>query len=1215
MSEFNLTKIEEKIQKFWEVNNILNKSLESRKGKKRFVFYEGPPTANGLPHIGHFLTRAFKDLFVRYKTMQGFFVPRKAGWDTHGLPVEIEVEKELGFKNKKDIENYGIAKFNKKTKESAWRYKTEWEKFSRRIGFWLDFHNPYITYENSYIETLWHIIKQFDKKKFLYQGHKVLPWCPRCGTALSSHEVAQGYEKITENSIIVKFLISKSEFLNKFKIQNSKFKTYILSWTTTPWTLPGNVALAVGGSIVYVLVHYNNEYFILAKDLIGKVFKSEILNPKSETNSKLQIPNSKPEIFEEFKGSNLVGLEYEPLFEIKKLKSSKSYKIYPADFVSTEEGTGVVHTAVMYGEDDYKLGEKIGLPKHHTVDKEGKFIEDVPEFAGKFVKDADKEIISYLKDKNLLFKVEPYTHDYPYCWRCKTPLLYYAADSWFVKTTAVKKQLIANNKKINWVPEYIKEGRFGQWLKEVKDWAFSRDRYWGTPLPVWQCKKCKESLVVGSLEELDKHRYRKPNQYFILRHAESTKNNVNGQEINNTKLENDKYDLTGKGIKRANKLAKDLKNKKIDLIFASPFLRTKRTAQIIAEKIGLNVKFDDRLKEMDHGTVCEGKDHYACIPKEEYPYKDFNTKFGLDGESRNDVRKRIFEFIQEIEKKQEGKNILIISHGDPLWLLEGISKNISEEDLFLAKKNQILGMKDEILSLIKLGELRILAFSNYPRDEFGNLDLHRPFVDEVSLECRECGSEIKRIPEVADVWFDSGAMPFAQEHYTFDSKKELKENFPADFITEGVDQTRGWFYTLLAVSTLLDFGPPYKNVISLGHILDKEGEKMSKSLGNVISPDYVIEKFGADIARWWFYKVNQAGESKSFREEELKEINNGFVRVLINSLRFWQLYSETLNLKRETAVNFHKFQAKSLLDRWLVSKFNSLVVSVTKSLDEYDATFASREIEKFVIEDLSNWWIRRSRANFQLAASNYQQDLLRFILLELSKLIAPFTPFLAEHLHEELHHGTKPGTISVHFHDWPRADEKMIDEKLEEEMEVVRKIVSLGLAARKNVVIKVRQPLASLKVSSFNSDSATSRKRLGGTFDEQFQVSNELTDLIKEEVNVKKIIFEKGDKEEVALDTEITPALRAEGWVREFVRMIQDARRDAGYEYDQKIRAFWFTEEKSLAESIKREEGFIKQKTVLKELRESRHDPKFTYDVEKEQEIEPGRKVWLGLIK
>ena len=1196
MFKFNLTKVEEKIQKFWEANSILEKSLALRRvqGKKtkKFVFYEGPPTANGLPHIGHFLTRAFKDLFIRYKTMRGFFVPRRAGWDTHGLPVEIEVEKELGLKNKKEIEKYGIAKFNKKAKESVWRYKAEWEKFSKRIGFWLDFDNSYITYANDYIETLWHIVKQFDKKKFLYKGHKVLPWCPRCGTPLSSHEVALGYESITEDSVYV-----------KFRIKSGKFKAaYILAWTTTPWTLPGNVALAVGEKIDYTVVSKGNENYIIAKELLGKVV-------------------DKPyETIKGIKAKDLIDLEYEPLLEVKSLKSSKSYKVYPADFVTTEEGTGVVHTAVMYGEDDYQLGEKVGLPKYHTVDKEGRFTKDVPEFSGRFVKGAEKDIITYLKEKNLLFKVEPYTHDYPFCWRCKTPLLYYATDSWFVKTTAVKKQLIANNQKINWVPEYIKEGRFGQWLKEVKDWAFSRDRFWGTPLPVWQCNKCKEYLVIGSLEELEKYRHKESNQYFILRHAESTKNQDG--EITSSKLEKDTYDLTEKGKIQAEKIAHDLKNKKIDLIFSSPFLRTKRTAEIIAQKLNLKVKIDERLKEVDYGSEHEGLDQESFLKAFSYP-EYFSQKLGLDGESRDDVKKRLFSFIKEVEGKYENKNILIVSHGDPLWLMEGMARGFTDRELFQIKaRHKEVG--DIKLKPLETGEFRFFKFNNYPRNEFGSLDLHRSYVDEVVLKCQECSEEVKRTPEVIDVWFDSGAMPFAQSHYPFGNKKP---DFPADFITEGVDQTRGWFYTLLAVSTLLGFGPPYKNVISLGHVLDKDRKKMSKSLGNVVTPDYVIEKFGADVARWWFYRVNQAGESKSFREEELKEISNGFVRVIINSLRFWQLYHETRYKKQETKVDFHKLNFHKLgdknnlgiLDRWLLSRWNNLVGSVTKSMDEYDATVASREIEKFVIEDLSNWWIRRSREKFQLDQGSYQKDLLRFILLELAKLIAPFTPFLAEYLHDELHHGTKMETQSIHFHDWPEANKKLIDEDLEEEMELVRKITSLGLAARKDVSIKVRQPLAKLTLRNFqfpiSPDLQSKSRILDFAKQNRDNFQKELEDLIKEEVNVKKIVFEKGDKEEVILDTEIPAALREEGWVREFIRMIQDARRDAGYNFDQEVSAHWFGEDKSLAEAIRREEKFIKQKTVLKDLKESRHDPKFTYDIEKEEEFEPGRKIWLGLKK
>lgn len=1175
MPDFSLPKIEEKIQKFWETNKIFEKSLENRKGGKKFVFYEGPPTANGMPHLGHFETRAFKDLFVRYKTMRGFHVPRRAGWDTHGLPVEIEVEKKLGFSGKRDIERYGIAKFNKEAKRSVWKYKAEWEKFSRRIGFWLDFDNPYITYANDYIEKLWHIVKQFDKKKLLYKDYKVVPYCPRCGTPLSSHEVSaehEAYKNITENSVIVKFPLLSQFNSNDMSLKlDSRFKTYILSWTTTPWTLPGNVALAVGEKVDYVIVEKQGERFIVAKELVEKVFDSNVL------------------AFQSFKGKELVGLEYEPLFEVPQLKSDKSHKVYAADFVTTEDGTGVVHTAVMYGEDDFNLGKEVGLPKFHTVDSEGNFVKGLGYgLDGLAVKSkqAEEKILAFLKDKGLLFKEQEYSHDYPFCWRCKHPLLYYAVDSWFVKTTAVKDRLIANNKKINWVPSYIKEGRFGQWLNEVKDWAFSRERYWGTPLPVWQCGECEEKMVVGSLEELGKRRYRKPNRYFILRHAESEKNNFHGNEIISSRLEDDKYDLTEKGVSQAEEVGKRLKKEKIDFIFSSPFLRTKRTAEIVAKELGLGFKTDERLKEFYHGAACEGKDHMVCIHQNNYPPKDFETRISLDSESWNEVRKRMFDLVSELEKEYEGKKILIVSHGDPLWLLEGISENAGDDELLEEKRG-------DGKEYIEKGELRELDFKNLPRDEFGNLDLHRPYIDEISLRCQKCGGEMRRVPDVIDVWFDSGAMPFASE-----------ADFPADFITEGVDQTRGWFYTLLAVSTLLELEPPYRNVISLGHVLDKDGKKMSKSIGNVISPDHVIEKFGADVSRWWFYRVNQAGESKNFREEDLKEIQNGLVRVIINSLRFWKLYKG-----QKPGKDFHSANKKDLpiLDKWLLSRWNTLVGSVTKSLDDYDATTASRGIEKFVVEDLSNWWIRRSRANFSPYGGSpegrqLKSDLLRFVLLELAKLLAPFVPFLAEHIHEELYRGTASGTASVHLHDWPESNKKMIDGKLERDMELARRIASLGLAARKEKNIKVRQPLNKLGIRTTNN--------------EQLTTDNELLDLVKEEVNVKEIVFEKGEGDiSVFLDSEITPALRAEGLVREFVRMIQDARKDAGYDFDQRVEAFWSTEDKFLKDAVLREAGFIKQKTVLKDLRESGHNPDIVYDVEMESELEPGQKIWLGLKK
>ena len=667
MDPKDFKKTETKILKFWEQNRIFQKSLEQRQKAKPFVFFEGPPTANGLPHIGHFLTRIYKDLYGRYQTMRGHYVLRRAGWDTHGLPVEIEVEKELGLKNKKEVDDYGIAKFNKKARASVWKYKNEWEKMTRRMGFWIDLDNPYITYDAKYIESVWWLIKQIAAKKLLYQGHKVLPYCPRCGTALSSHEVAQGYQDITEDSVFVKFKIKDSAKARSYKLEAN---SYFLSWTTTPWTLPGNVALAVGEKITYVEVEKSGEKLIVAKNLI-------------------KILGDKVKILREFAGKELVGLEYQPLFDVKSLKSKTSYRVYPADFVNTEEGTGIVHTAVMYGEEDYELGRRVGLPTYHTVDLRGCFTQDVPSFAGQYVKDAEKGIIDYLREKNLLFKVEPHLHTYPFCWRCGTPLLYYAKDSWFIRMSALRGQLIKNNKQINWAPSHLKEGRFGEFIREVKDWALSRERYWGTPLPVWRCQignrqfanrqsGCGHIMVIGSLAELEKYRFHPKNTYYILRHGQSTKNARPGGAIVASRLEYDKYELTPKGVQQIKKAAQAVKLKGgLDLILSSPFLRTRRTAQIVADYLGLKPKIDKRLKELDHGSACEGLTFFACLPKD--TIIDFDTKRG-DGESWRDLKIRMASVIKELEKNYQGKRILLVSHGDPLWMLESLASGLSEKE-------------------------------------------------------------------------------------------------------------------------------------------------------------------------------------------------------------------------------------------------------------------------------------------------------------------------------------------------------------------------------------------------------------------------------------------------------------------------------------------------------------------------------------------------------
>jgi len=910
--ELNLSKKEEEILDFWEKNKIFEKSLEKTKDKQRFVFYEGPPFANGLPGIHHLLVRAFKDVILRYKTMQGFFVKRKAGWDTHGLPTEMSAEKKLKINSKKEIEK-DIGGFINECKNNIFLYKKEWEEFTQRIGYWLDLKDSYITCSDQYIETLWWILKQIWEKGLLFQDYKVVPYCPRCGTSLSSHEVAQGYKTVRENSIYVKFPVKKEK------------KTYFLVWTTTPWTLPGNVAIAINPELSYVKIKIGNEYFYVAKERLSAVAKEY------------------DEISEEIKGKDLIGKEYEPIFDFVK-PDKKAFYLVAGDFVSTQDGTGMVHIAPAFGEDDMFVGQKNDLPIILNVDEEGKFKKEVKTWEGKFVKDADPLIIKELKEKNILFKEESYEHEYPFCWRCESPLLYYAKQSWFIKTTAIKDRLIENNKKINWVPEYLKDGRFGEWLKDVKDWNLSRERYWGTPLPVWQCEKCDKNICIGSIKELE-------------------------------------------------------------------------------------------------------------------------------------------------EKKESSSEI----------------------------KN-----------------------------------LHRPQIDEVVLKC-ECGGKMKRVKEVIDCWFDSGAMPFAQSHYPFENKDfiDKKEFFPADFICEGVDQTRGWFYTLLAISTLLGFESPYKNVVSTGLVLDGKGKKMSKSKGNVVVPSDIIDKYGADVARFYFYTINSAGDPKKFDFNDIQSLYRRFFDTLINSRKFFDLYAKKGFKQRKD------FKTKNLLDKWIISSLESLNLRITERLDNYDIVGAARMFEEFV-DDLSNWYIRRSRKRLQKPESDQEKEeasqTLYHVLLKLSLLLAPFVPFSAESAYQDLG-GEKE---SIHLEDYPLPEKELIDEKLEEKMKKTREVIALALAERAKSGIKVRQPLKELIITG--SD---------------LKKEEELTELIKKEVNVKKVGF----GEVLMLDTEISSELREEGMIREIVHNIQEMRKKAGLKPEDDILVGYsgeFDLEKFLDKN---------KKTVLKEAR------------------------------
>jgi len=1125
---------EEKVLEFWKDNKIFQKSMEMREGEKEFVFYEGPPTANGKPGIHHLEARAFKDVIPRYKTMRGFHVRRKGGWDTHGLPVELQVEKKLGLNSKKAIEEYGIANFNRECKESVWEYLEFWNTFTERIGYWVDQENPYVTYENNYIESVWNVVGKINEQKLIYKDYKVVPWCPRCGTTLSSHELAQGYEDVKDLSLYVKFKI-KDESLERFSRSSGRSaqpdtqkssQTFILAWTTTPWTLPGNVALAVGENIDYVKVKKGEEFLILAE-------------------AKISILGEGFEIIEKFKGSELVGLEYEPLFPYlnetisreQKDKLVNAFKVYPADFVTTDDGTGVVHTAVMYGADDFDLGNQVGLPKHHLVNLEGKFISGTGFLEGRFVKEKDEagkptldvDIIKYLQEKNLFFHKELYEHSYPHCWRCKTALIYYARDSWYIRMSdpIIKERMIEENKKISWEPSHIQEGRFGEWLGGIKDWAISRERYWGTPLPIWASED-KEMLVVDSIASLKKYSKKSNNKYFVMRHGQTENNTKN---LVSTKIDSGSH-ITEHGKEATRISAESLKDKNIDLIISSPYYRTLETSKIISEVLGMNeesIIVDERLGEMKVISY-EGKnwlDYHKDFPK---TVENFDKKNQGD-ESYKDVQMRAMNFLFEIEEKYKDKNILIVTHGGPAWLMACGSSLLDIENTL-----DIINAKQDFHYLDN-SEFLELPFFKYPHDENYLLDLHRPYIDEVVLE-RE-GKEFLRTKEVMDVWFDSGAMPFAQDHYPFEDKEIL---YPADFISEAIDQTRGWFYTLHAVGTLMGRGLAYKNVICLGHLLDAKGKKMSKSQGNIVEPFSMIEKYGVDTLRLWMYSVNQPGESKNFDEKTVAIMQSQTFGLLYNVLAFYELYRDKeieqdlerslLAKKGESLLN------QNVLDIWILAKLSELTELVTTNMDNYKVLEPTRATKEF-IGDLSTWYLRRSRdrikdeaANPVLEQAQYgARQTLYFVLKNLSILMAPFAPFSAEDIWQKLK--LESDKESVHLVDWPTNQVLGSSYEVLEKMKEVRDLVSLGLQMRQKNNIPVRQPLSSFAIT--NKD-----------------LSTEYLEIIKDELNVKEITL----AEEINLDTNITEELKLEGNYREFLRSVQDMRKKMGLVPSDTIKIF-----------------------------------------------------------
>lgn len=865
LSKESVDNREKGIAEYWEEIDLLHRSVETREENKSYIFYEGPPTANGRPGIHHVMARTLKDLTCRYKTMQGYKVKRKAGWDTHGLPVEIEVEKKLGLKDKHDIESFGIDKFNKMCRESVFEYEKEWRTLTKRMAYLIDLDNPYITLENDYIESVWNILDKMFKDNLIYEGHKILPYCPRCGTGLASHEVAQGYEEIKTETVIAKFKLKDKD-------------EYFLAWTTTPWTLPSNVALTVNPNVDYIKVKYEGEVYYVAEALAGNIFENEY------------------EVLDKMKGKDLEYVEYEQLLPFLTV-DKKAFFVTCADYVTIDDGTGIVHSAPGFGEDDYQTGRRYDLPVLLPVGEDGKFT--TTPWEGMFVMDADPEIIKYLREEGKMFKKQKMVHNYPHCWRCHTPLIYYAHPSWYIEVTKFKDKLIENNNGVNWFPEYVGEKRFGNWLENLNDWALSRSRYWGTPLPIWKCE-CGHTESIGSRKEL-------------------------------------------------------------------------------AEKA-----------------------------------------------------------IEDIDE---------------------------------------------------------------------SIELHRPYVDDVHLHCPDCGKEMTREKDVIDVWFDSGAMPFAQLHYPFENKEEFNDFFPADFINEGIDQTRGWFYSLLAISTYMTGKAPYKNVLVNDLILDKFGKKMSKSKGNTVSPFELFEVYGADVVRWYLLYVSPAWTPTKFDEDGLREVDSKFFRSLRNIYNFFSLYANTDEIDpREFNVSY---EDRDEIDKWLLSKYNNLVKNVKADMEIFEYTKVVRNIQDFVIEDFSNWYIRRNRRRFWKTEIDDDKksvyNTTYEVLLGLTKLIAPFVPFTAEEMFKSLAEGE-----SVHLEYYPVANEDYIDLKLEEKMDLVRDLVALGRASREEVKIKVRQPLSKVIID--------------GKYE---SLIGDLEDLIKEELNVKEVQFK--DDLSVFMDYELKPNFKVAG--------------------------------------------------------------------------------------
>ncbi|MGE5392693.1 MAG: class I tRNA ligase family protein [Candidatus Saccharibacteria bacterium] len=1142
--DFN--KLEEEILKFWEDNEIFRKTLDKTRDNEPFTFYDGPPFATGLPHYGHILASTIKDLVPRYQTMRGRFVRRRWGWDCHGLPIEEVVERELGISGKKQIEEVGIEKFNQTCRSMVLKYASEWRKMVRRIARWIDFDHSYKTMDRDYMESVWWAFKQIYDKGLVYEGRKVLLYCPRCETPISNFEVAMdnSYKTLKEESVTVKFRLKPGQKIGKWETSDS---TYILAWTTTPWTLPGNVALAVGENIEYVeakvaLPEGREEFYIVARDRAEEVLKASGL---------------KFEIFESsYRGSDLVGLQYDPLFDIPAVQNDKAFKVYPADFVTTEDGTGVVHTAVVYGEEDYNLGVKVGLPVVPMLDEKGVFNQKAPAFIqGVYFKKAESSIREDLEKRGLLFSKHVYEHAYPHCWRCGTALYYNAIPAWFIKIQPIKDELKKTNaEQINWYPEHLKLGRYEKSVEAAPDWNISRNRYWGNPIPVWKCTNpdCEEKTVVGRIADLGLKR----NTFYFGRHGQA-ENNL--KLINSCYPEQVNYDLTEAGRQGALDMAKRLSAAGgVDLIVSSDIYRTKRTAEIVGEALGVPVEFDERLREINVGIYNNRplSDFDAAVP-----VSDRWTRAAEQGETYAQVQERLLSFIRETDRKYDNKKILVISHGDPLWVLQ-----------------QYFGSEREYPRYADSFELDVSI-----------ADLHRPYIDEIKLKCSKCGSESRRVPEIFDSWVEAGSMPFSEYHYPFDHKAEFERRLPAQFVAEYIAQTRAWFYVMHVISVVLFGRAPFQNVVTTGTILAEDGSKMSKSKRNYPDPWAVVEKFGVDTLR--FYLMNSVvmqADNLNFSERDLENAYRKIILIIWNVCNYFITYA---NEAGWNPAGNPSGDALTVLDRWILTRNKQLVAEVTKCLDGYDTVRATRTIETYV-NDLSTWYLRRSRGRKDAAFFGTMHQ----SLLVMSQVLAPVTPYIAEIIYR----GLNGPELSVHLSDWPKAEELSPEEnRILEQMAIVREAASIGLSKRKAGNIPVRQPLAGIWLTRQAKDIV---------------LDPDYARILLDELNVKEIRPSASPSPspsaspeiEVEFDMNITPELQLEGLTRKLERQVQEMRKKAGFKVGETVNLSYDTGDDSIKKAF---EQFDRQKTFVATIAVGRSG-----EIREELKID-GKDLFLGLSK